>query len=33
MIATEADIPNILDLCREAHVGSVWTGSIRTAAR
>lgn len=24
MIATEADIPLILDLCREAHVGSVW---------
>lgn len=24
MIATEADIPLILDLCREAHVRSVW---------
>lgn len=24
MIATEADIPLIVDLCREAHVGSVW---------
>lgn len=24
MIATEADIPLILDLCREARVGSVW---------
>lgn len=24
MIATEADIPLIVDLCREAHPGSVW---------
>lgn len=24
MIASEADIPLILDLCHEAHVGSVW---------
>jgi hypothetical protein len=24
VIATEADIPMIVDLCREAHVGSVW---------
>lgn len=24
MIATEADIPLIVDLCAEAHVGSVW---------